>query len=603
MAIIIIADTLEEPQSQTLPVGQKAQPAIEQPALKQPVQPSPPSGKTPPKEVSPVRQSFYDEINRLLAKYKQQPNDNIALKIMNLKLPEGAAAGQKIKDWLSNVFQRTLASKGVKVSPEEGETASFDAILSMLRNAEPGALTGYLISAIEGGAMHYLRKRFSGEKNISGNVSEGYGGLRDYFTFFLDPEKQKEMLSNPRKMKGKIDSDLLQKVNNGEMKPQYAAAEQHRRDKFNDEVVNPETGERRTQIAKDMFIKEYQSALSNTNPEVIKSILQKLEQEQLKRVKIKRKLPPITLPPIPFRNDREYFIARNILEHLNPQSVAKYDDKKSPLWLNGPMWDYSRVGEKGIDARWDHAKNELSGAGRQNVHGVEETPANISTEGPKFSDQAKKNYTVKDLLDSTYEDILSSFEDPEDQQIIEERMQLVRPEIAEHHEGIDSHGERVVNITTRKNPDFKRTIENIIENLYGAGSPQRMVGTRPVSATPDGENRTKELLYLIGMSFANRFDSTPTGYLDTNIDQQINSIMSGGGIYFQHIQPKNHTDMDNNRVYAFAVREIMEDVLLYLRDDENYNGLVQELRNKAAEFITSLKKFAFITIAKIIARG
>lgn len=546
-----------------------------------------------------VQEELRNNLQTALQDYKVTGNEDIIQQIYRMPYGKGT-----VGDWLKGVLLFSAKGKR-KYEPIEVQNEVYKAIWDSLRILKdkpdaPTNMTGHLRETLLSNLKHDIRSDMTGMKDQ--RLNEGYSKLRDYMAWLKDPSAA----SSKGKSAKRIEPDLLHEVDSGIMEPYEAAYEQYKRDAWfnnidptacpNLDVNCPKLppGTSRVDIAKQKFDelfeatkmpqkRELEKELADFNAKVqAKQISSKSFERALNSIKNRygdfmvESLDPIKVRIKPVDGAQEF---NNTLKQLGEN--AKIFAPGSPYWLTGEMiqprilpsmlpimWQMNSGGDVGIDVGQDDAGGFIPEQGSD----YREFQQRGVPKQQEARDQA---------IEQTFNDALNSIEDPQERALIEPKVPAVLP----FRKTTDPSGKT----TFEANPNFKPTVEHILNKLYGQDSIPRMLNN-------DEDDQTKRFLYEIGQRYANSFEPT-NSISEPSLRREFEGLMEPMKfLYFPDVQADTFEQAE-----AMGVREVMMDILHYLK----YNDKViqQQFGQKAVAATKQLlRTAAFLTINRIISR-
>lgn len=596
MKIIIAADLPLDPAAESVMTPEPVVQPQPEPVQPQAPQPSPvPKAKAPkPKQNQDQLNNFYDKIDAIHRKFKETNDMSLIEVAANEINPEGRSLIQ----YLGGLYYFKASRRNVNLTPEDAEAAAYRALMSAFRAAAPGRIVKYI--------MQNLHNEMSEDRDLTSQQSSlrsdiRYRQLKDYLRWLARPELR-EYSGEP----GQIDNDIMAKINkpdeNGEIFTQaHAANEMYRRNKFKDHPVEGDPhGRRRVEFAFDSFVDYYnqvfqsekshwEQQLAAMTPEQ-RAVFARKEFKFRDRWDLLNVDPPHIAPKI---NTEVDLSAR--MKELKAQggdlSVFKppAQGADNPYWLSPEMM--KRRDSKDLADLWARISNDV--AGRQSVS-IDDSNTGLQ----HISDEAKKPHPLQTVVDSpnnVLESIYNSILENKDAPMTNENRQLIKNRLNTILPFIDGPAGKA-----KKNPNFKKTFEYILEKLYGPTS-------KPMFKNRVTDDVTKYVLHEIGKDLASKFtkaDALENRFRNTELEEAIQEYLPNIGV--RHVAKDMVDTIDpeeSEQMQSVAMGELMMDILNFIRDNKNY----QEIMNLAGghKAVAELKAFVrtanFLVNSRIIA--
>lgn len=564
MAIIIIAnipDTSNQVQPvQTSPsTAPLTDPQSTLPPLKAPILAPKPTKPTKPVVQPEAENAFYGKLNSLIDGFKKaNPEDQSQWidAVSNFEFDSGGGF-LSIGDW--------LASKMTARSPEEAQNDAQLLIWKGLKNVKPnGNLIGWLKAALP-------HERHTGLSDLSSIDSErfkrAFSYLRPYLMFLKNPE-------SPEAGARPIDDDILLEYDRQAISAGEAAYKQANRSYFKDSVLDQATGKTRLQFARE----EFEKAVSAIDPKWLKGS----------------------------NKEAVFADAKRILKQMNPQYVSLMENESSPYWFTSEMFAPRGIGKELLDIAWDkmRAGSNLS-LDAENAETGDTAHDAISTEQFEQFKNRNKEFTTRDkktiIEEAPYEYLNLFDDDPEQQEKIQDRLPAIQPFVPVKDRGgnVITDGDKRMKMA--ENPEFEKNVLSIIERLYGSGSPPRRIldeNGRPKIVSKQIEQTTKDALWRIGQFYAKSLSD------DRDESKRADELGRELGPYLTQPLAFKHYDgppLREKQQYAFALREVMLDIMEFLGNDKNYAALTQSGQKAVAVLKREIRTAALLLISDIIA--
>lgn len=584
MGIIIISALFPPDQNPPEQVVQEETPA--------PVIPQPPKAGDP----------FFSGINKLTQDYQgasdpQKKNDLIE-EIYNYPMGNGT-----VGSWLAHTY--------TKYHPQSRDEAEQQARILIWNgidqeyrnNPENLSNRGRELKPVEN-IIGWLddQMKLWGKRDMTKSKT---GPESDRFTEYQ--AYLKPLMIGVRDHTDKIAPDLLEKVDNGQMKPEQAAWSQFKRNTWNDQL-DPQTGKTRIETAKAVFQQRVDGLYAGQIEEV-KAKLQPLIERAKTDPKVKKNFDKMlkdvmrTVPRFieiksmdPLQVGTRVESETEFNQFRKMLGAPEFNDPKNPLYLTGTMFT-ERASADMLSQMW----SALNSGPNQSVDTQDQDVGEgrgyePSTEDghllPKMQDAGPLTQErKKTIIEDAPETFLSEFnDDPEIMQGIEKNLHLIQPYVPVR----DKAGNIVMDRArpqTMKNPKFRQNIESITQSLYGHGSMPRSITDergRPRPIPKPTDDRTKEALFLIGQFYANSIDDnrdehTRLKELERNLAPYVQQPLA-----LQHYEGP---PLKGSQQYALALREVMLDMMKHIGTDHNI---------EAAQFRSWIRTATFLYINKII---
>ncbi len=595
----------------------QAEPVVE-PAVSTPVQevqpePEIPAAQTPlnrqrpaPKQTDKTKiNQHYKNIDALHAAFKEelkncpvQPGGTE--KVLNEKANDIfdqvtnaiAPNGETFLDWAAKVYYSSKKKFEPNLSTYDARNFARELILYGLIQYRPGTL----IAGIQKDSLH---KELSNEVGVSKKTEARYNTLKDYLLWLAHPENQ-----DPNG-KGKVDEDLINKIgtvdeNGQKFTPAHAAEEMRKRVQYLDvPVAGDEQGRNRIQYAKDAFA-DYFSTKFAGEKQQYEANLNAMPPNQ--RINFAKKdfhfadrwelvsVDPVSIQPK--MSSQPTFNQRyNELKHSGADmsyfEKVKPDGTPNEFWINPEM--LYEISPEVLNDLWSRA-----------THLAKPTTEAIEVPLGTYEDTQNRTHPLRKSEDDNPNDVLenifnSILDNPEgkiqDDGTIKSRLGLIMPY------------KPAPNGIVQKNPAFKKSLDYVIDQLYGPNS-------KPLFRDRAMDDRTKHVLSLIGKDFAEKFNKSDVmseqRFRNTNLEDAIQQYLPDIGLRYIDQDVLDDIDVDNiEQMKSIATGEIMTDILNFLRNDNNYAELQRMSGgNKAmAELKNIIRVAAFLAKSKIILRG
>lgn len=525
-----------------------------------------------PKQVSPEVQNFYGKLDSLLAMYKANPSEDIVIEVGNLLHPQ---YGKSIREWLMADFMRKTAKARIKSDPQEAQANADYAIENTLKKARPGNLVGYMALEIAGKAREVIEAANPAPSGMSKNEWKLYRELEPYLKTLLQPDSLAQGTN--------VDKDLIKDVQDGVRTPVDAAYTQKMRVAYKDHPIpNDPKGRRRVEFAKDAFVDFISKAFAQQKKEFEQKLADPAQKQAIKNSFAFYRFweqvgenPPVIRPKL--NNEEEVYQWTTYLKEHGIEVPKEFLDPQSPVWFQGSMINKRKVTEKILNKIQNQMESRLNGSSSQPL-------PTRSKDFQKGQDQAQQSVPESEKLNeqeadpnremaNTFTTMLQQDDelDPEDQQVIEERLKLLMP------------FNETAPTVFQQNPKYRKAMETVLDLLYGEDS-------LPIAKNPQSDAATKQVLYTLGMDLLNRkptqlFTSSPD--LSSGIANDLNNMT------FRHTSPDKIRNMgpaiENLKVKEkLAYREIFADIIDFLKNKYNYQDLLETVGMSS---IASLNRF------------
>lgn len=504
--------------------------------------PAAPAKPVPP-PAKPVDKAAYDKLNALISQFKNaKPEDQSSWidAVSNFRLHE-ATGGPTIQNW--------LASQMVGKTPEDAQSEAQILIWKALKNFKPG---GEFIGWLKAALPHVKHVGLSDLSGLeSDRFKKAFSYIRPYLLFLKNPEFP-EAGSKP------IDDDILALYDAGKMSEGEAAEAQAKRSHFNDKI-DPKTGKTRVQFAREEF--------ENKAHEYFGLNSTKGGNREMVFSEVKKRL-----------------------KDVDPQYVQKMEDKNSDYWLTSDMYAPRGIGKEILNIAWDKARsgNDVS-MDLQNPETEGRLSESIPSESLERFKARHKNPAKREnrpIIQDAPSQYMEMFEDPEDRERLEERL----PQIQPFHVTMEGNKAK-----WDPNPEFEKTLRTIVEDLYGFGGESIPEGPKSV------EQRTQEAFHAIGNFYADSLrDQRPENVRLKDLETKLAPLIKDPLILRHHEGSK----LKGMQQYAFALREVMLDIMEYLANDKNYAMLKRQLgQGTVAEMKRRIRTAAILCISHLLNRG